>query len=174
MGPAAVAHGSADPETRAGETADELSAIADHELAIWPGATVWLRGVSVPGEALGYPDQRGDFEVQLGALRTPRARRAGAGNGRARCPDRRATTPPTGALVTSEIEIRGQRLDEAVPLVEQFLDAASRSGHGHVRVIHGRGTGTLRRAVRDLFDRHPLVTAHHQLNRGREARESPW
>ena len=160
VGPAAVAHGSADPETRAGETADELSAIADHELAIWPGATVWLRGVSVPGEALGYPDQRGDFEVQLGALRT-RVRveqvRATAEHGAQT--DERPRLPPA-PWSPSEIEIRGQRLDEAVPLVEQFLDAASRSGHGHVRVIHGRGTGTLRRAVRDLFDRHPLVTAH--------------
>ena len=34
------------------------------------------------------------------------------------------------------------------------------AGHGRVRVIHGRGTGTLRRAVREMFDRHPLVTGY--------------
>jgi len=56
--------------------------------------------------------------------------------------------------------VRGERLDEAIPHVEQFLDAASRSGPGRVRVIHGRGTGTLRRAVRELLDKHPLVTGY--------------
>jgi DNA mismatch repair protein MutS2 len=126
-----------------------------------PGAVVWLRGVSVPGEAISEPDDRGEFEVQLGALRT-----------RVRLEQVRATGEPSPALAgrevrlppapwsPSEIEVRGQRLDEAMPRVEQFLDAAARSGHARVRLIHGRGTGTLRRAVRELLDRHPLVTGY--------------
>jgi DNA mismatch repair protein MutS2 len=67
---------------------------------------------------------------------------------------------PPAPWSPSEIEVRGQRLDEAMPRVEQFLDAAARSGHARVRLIHGRGTGTLRRAVRELLDRHPLVTGY--------------
>ena len=131
------------------------------EIVVTSGVTVWLRGVGVPGEALSDPDDRGEFEVQLGALRT-RVRLeqvlstaepvTDEASGRLRL--------PAAPWTPSEIEVRGQRIDEAIPHVEQFLDAAARSGHGRVRLIHGRGTGTLRRAVRELLDRHPLVTGY--------------
>ena len=131
------------------------------ELMVVPGAVVWLRGVSVAGEALSEPDDRGEFDVQLGALRTRvrleqvRATAEPDGDGGARM-----MSLPAAPWSPAEIEVRGQRLDEALPVVEQFLDAAARAGHGRVRVIHGRGTGTLRRAVREMFSRHPLVTGY--------------
>ena len=134
--------------------------VEQDEIVVTPGATVWLRGVGVPGEALSDPDDRGEFDVQLGALRTrvrleqvqSTAEPADDEGGKLRLP----ATP----WAPSEIEVRGQRIDEAIPRLEQFLDAAARSGHGRVRLIHGRGTGTLRRAVRELLDRHPLVTGY--------------
>jgi DNA mismatch repair protein MutS2 len=131
------------------------------ERVVVPGAVVWLRGVSVAGEALSEPDERGEFEVQLGALRTRvRLEQVRATGEPSRDTSGRELTLPMAPWSPSEIEVRGQRLDEALPVVEQFLDAASRAGHGRVRVIHGRGTGTLRRAVREMFDRHPLVTGY--------------
>ena len=42
--------------------------------------------------------------------------------------------------------------------MEAFLDDAARAGRARVRIIHGKGTGALRRAVRELLARHPLVT----------------
>ena len=51
-------------------------------------------------------------------------------------------------------------VDEALPLIDQHLDAAFRAGLAQVRVIHGKGTGTLRRAVRDMLSQHPLVLSH--------------
>jgi len=130
-------------------------------IVVTSGAKVWLRGVGVPGEALSEPDERGEFEVQLGALRT-RVRLEQVQSTGEPTPDDSSRTLriPPAPWSPSEIEVRGQRLDEALPHVEQFLDAAARAGHGRVRVIHGRGTGTLRRAVREMFDRHPLVTGY--------------
>lgn len=129
------------------------------DLVVLPGAVVWLRGVSVAGEALTEPDEQGEFEMQLGALRTRvRLEQVRATGEPRRDTSGRELTVPMAPWSPSEIEVRGQRLDEALPGVEQFLDAAARAGHGRVRVIHGRGTGTLRRAVREMFDRHPLVT----------------
>jgi len=125
------------------------------------GVTVWLRGVGVPGEALSDPDERGEFEVQLGALRTRVRLEQVQSTAEPRIDEASSKLRlPAAPWTPSEIEVRGQRIDEAIPRVEQFLDAAARSGHGRVRLIHGRGTGTLRRAVRELLDGHPLVTGY--------------
>jgi DNA mismatch repair protein MutS2 len=56
-----------------------------------------------------------------------------------------------------EIDIRGQRAEEARAEVRERIDAASMAGLRQVRVIHGKGTGALRAAVREELARHPLV-----------------
>jgi DNA mismatch repair protein MutS2 len=53
--------------------------------------------------------------------------------------------------------VRGMTLDEAMPIVERYLDQAYRAGYGEVEIIHGRGEGILRRAVHDLCRRLPFV-----------------
>jgi DNA mismatch repair protein MutS2 len=65
-------------------------------------------------------------------------------------------SPSPGA----EIQVRGLTIDEALPLVDRHIDAAFRAGLPSIRVVHGKGTGSLRRAVRDLLDDHPLVSSH--------------
>ncbi len=59
--------------------------------------------------------------------------------------------------VSDEIDVRGSRAQEAREAVRAFVDEASLAGLASVRVIHGRGTGSVRAAVRDELDRHPLV-----------------
>ena len=56
---------------------------------------------------------------------------------------------PTG--VPGSIMVRGMTTDEALPDVEMYLDQAYRAGYDQVAVIHGRGTGTLRKAVQELL-----------------------
>ncbi len=65
--------------------------------------------------------------------------------------------PPPPPRFSEEIEVRGQTLDEALPKVETFLDEAFRAGSPRVRVVHGKGTGKMRQAVRDMLTHHPLV-----------------
>ena len=137
---------------------------------IEPGYSVWLRGVGLPGEVLSGLDQSGEFEVQLGALRTrvrvEQVERSSAAGVRSAAPAATSTPPPPDA-VPDEVEVRGRTVDDAIPMAERFLDQAARSGHERVRVIHGRGTGTLRRAVRELLQRHALVT-HFETAEPRE------
>ena len=61
------------------------------------------------------------------------------------------------ALPPTELDLRGFRAEEALLSVDQFLDGALRDGLGSVRIIHGKGTGALRRAVRELLTNHPLA-----------------
>jgi DNA mismatch repair protein MutS2 len=59
--------------------------------------------------------------------------------------------------VSDELDVRGNRAQEAREAVRSFVDDAALAGLASVRVVHGRGTGSVRTAVRDELDRHPLV-----------------
>ena len=124
------------------------------------GDLVWLRGLERYGEAVGPPDERGEFEVRLGSLRSRvslrQVERVQRPHQKGARPEPLPAVPPAPA-VEPEIEIRGQTIDEALPSLEKYLDDAYRAGLGSVRIIHGRGTGVLRKAVRYLLSRHPLV-----------------
>ena len=64
-----------------------------------------------------------------------------------------------GANVPSEINVIGQTVDEASSRVERFVDQAFLAGLPRVRVVHGSGMGILRKALRQLLQQHPHVTA---------------
>jgi DNA mismatch repair protein MutS2 len=58
-----------------------------------------------------------------------------------------------------EINVRGLRVEEALKRVEKLLDEALIRGWDHIEIIHGIGTGALRRAIRDYFKGMPYVKA---------------
>jgi DNA mismatch repair protein MutS2 len=62
-----------------------------------------------------------------------------------------------GANVPSEINVIGQTVDDASREVEKFVDRAFLAGLPRVRVVHGSGMGILRKALRQLLQRHPHV-----------------
>ena len=68
---------------------------------------------------------------------------------------------PTWDTVTKEINIIGQRAEEACDAVEKFIDHASMASVDRVRIVHGHGMGILKRAVSELLKRSPLVTKHY-------------
>lgn len=60
-------------------------------------------------------------------------------------------------IAPAELKVIGQTTDEAVDAVDKFLDAAFLNGLGQLRIIHGHGTGALRRAIAELLKDHPHV-----------------
>lgn len=58
----------------------------------------------------------------------------------------------------SELNVIGQTTDEAVDAVDKFLDEAALARISKVRIVHGHGTGALRRAIGALLDGHPHVS----------------
>jgi DNA mismatch repair protein MutS2 len=139
------------------------------------GDRIFLADVPTPGEALSEPDEGGELDVRLGSLRArinvkqiERVEKAGAemGNGKW---DRRGTADlPVSELASAavpELDLRGMTVDEALTIVDQRLDEAARAGVSEMRIIHGKGTGTLRRAIRDMLRKHALVQAHAEAER---------
>jgi DNA mismatch repair protein MutS2 len=58
------------------------------------------------------------------------------------------------------VHLIGRTTDEARDILEKHLDDAFLAGLATLRIIHGKGTGALRRAVEELLGAHPLVTSH--------------
>ena len=56
-----------------------------------------------------------------------------------------------------ELDLRGQRSEEALDALDRYLDSAYLAGLPWVRIIHGKGTGKLRLAVREALSHHPHV-----------------
>jgi len=57
----------------------------------------------------------------------------------------------------TELKLIGKKTDEAVDLTDKFLDEAFLNGLTEVRIIHGHGTGALRKAIAELLADHPHV-----------------
>jgi len=62
-----------------------------------------------------------------------------------------------GEAPPAELKLIGMTQEAARDELERFLDRALVSGVGHVRIVHGHGTGTLRRVVREVLTNHPAV-----------------
>ncbi len=127
---------------------------APAELA--PGATVAAEHLGIRGELLAIAGttatvRSGTFTVRvpLQALTPIVAQGPPAPRARITLPEKSAVAP--------ELRLIGQTTDEARDRVEHYLDDAFLAGLATVRLVHGKGTGALRKTVRDLLAVHPLV-----------------
>jgi DNA mismatch repair protein MutS2 len=64
--------------------------------------------------------------------------------------------------ISSELNVIGRTTDEATDEVDKFLDHAVINGLQHVRIVHGHGTGALRKAIAELLRGHPHVSRYAQ------------
>jgi len=112
------------------------------------GTIVAIRGDEA--EVAGVAGQR--VRIPLARLR-PSAEPAPARTD----PPVRVNATALGRDAPDELDVRGLGSDEARQRVRTFVDDAALAGLGSVRVVHGRGTGALRAAVRAELGAHPLV-----------------
>ncbi|MCU0485686.1 MAG: endonuclease MutS2 [Anaerolineales bacterium] len=139
--------------------------------AIRLGDKVRVLTINAQGVVTGLGQE--DAEVQVGMLRI-RARlselqpwsassdEAQAASARARKRKESVESKPKAdfSLPVSpgiELDLRGQRADDALDAMERYLDSAYLAGLPFVRIIHGKGTGKLRQAVRETLSQHPHV-----------------
>jgi len=155
-----------EPEAPAEETPEYVSA-APREIVV--GDRVKLRSFG----SVGIVDQikNGVAEVRVKSLRlreklenldlveatTPKPQ-AGKLEKLRRSAATEARLAPADDKAQSELNVIGQTTDEAVDAVDKFLDEASLASLSKVRIIHGHGTGALRRAIGALLDGHPHVS----------------
>jgi DNA mismatch repair protein MutS2 len=135
------------------------------------GDTVKLKSTGRPARVVRKVDDS-HFEVQMGAMKMKIARddiagvlasaQAAVGDSPVKAARARGISVSLeneGASVASEINVIGRTVDEASREVEKFVDRAFLAGLPRVRVVHGSGMGILRKALRQLLQQHPHVTA---------------
>ena len=61
-----------------------------------------------------------------------------------------------------ELDLRGQRAEDALDMLDRYLEKATMTGLPFVRIIHGKGTGKLRQEVRAALKNHPHVTSYEE------------
>ena len=87
-----------------------------------------------------------------------------------RTPARTVTvhTQPSDEATADEINVIGSTVEQAAERVDKFLDEAALAGKASVRIIHGHGTGALRRGLAEFLSAHPLVEhiRHESEDRG--------
>jgi len=67
---------------------------------------------------------------------------------------------PVEVPLSDELDLHTFHPRDVGDLVDEYLRAAAAAGFTTVRIVHGKGTGTLRRLVHARLDRHPLVVAY--------------
>ena len=86
----------------------------------------------------------------------------GTGGGAAKLPKNVTFKPaPELSPVHQEINVIGQRAEEARDHVDQFLDRAVMATASRVRIVHGHGMGILRKVLWELLENHPHVAKHY-------------
>jgi DNA mismatch repair protein MutS2 len=127
------------------------------------GEEVFLSTIESFGVITSIDDTQA--EVQVGRLRVraqldeiSRKKPAGDTGGK---PEKDSQEPsgarPTVAPPPLELDLRGTTVDEAVELLERRLDSAYLNGMPYMRVIHGKGTGRLREAIRTYLEANAYV-----------------
>ncbi|HXF82837.1 MAG TPA: endonuclease MutS2 [bacterium] len=147
---------------------EEVEAAGEPVREAHPGQRVFIVPLRQTGTVLTGPDHRGEVEVDAGGLRV----RVGLAALRAAGPAEVAAGEAAPVVETAAdavplaLSLRGQRVDEAIPALDKYLDAAFLAGYPRVTIIHGKGTGALRRAVHDHLAHHPHVKAFRLGARG--------
>jgi DNA mismatch repair protein MutS2 len=125
------------------------------------GDRVWVPTLQASGAVLSLNDRAGEAEVQIGnfRLKLPLKRLELRQKAMKDEPPARINIH-AGAMVDSpgiEFDMRGERVEDGLAKLERYLDNAYMARLPWVRIIHGKGTGVLRDAVRTLLRQHPSV-----------------
>ncbi|MCX2726217.1 endonuclease MutS2 [Thermomicrobium sp. 4228-Ro] len=131
--------------------------------AVRVGDRVEVPALGLEGEVVAVLPDEDEVEVQVGNFRVRQPLTAVRRIEREKSPTQihqlrtRSTIILPTSTVEPELHLRGLRVDEALSRLDRYLDRAALAGLPWVRIVHGKGTGTLRQSIHDYLRDHPLV-----------------
>jgi DNA mismatch repair protein MutS2 len=144
----------AGPATAGAYIADEAAA------PIEPGSRVVVGGLGLEGTVVELRGKEAEIDVRGKRMRAKLKdlRAIGGTPASARVNVNVDLQPREGSL--SELNVIGQTVDEAIARLEKFLDETTVTDQHTIRIVHGHGTGQLRRAIAAFLKEHPLVASY--------------
>ena len=126
------------------------------------GDRVRILSLNLTGTVSSMPDAKGNLFVQTGIIRTrvnisdlepaeEEDSRTASGRDRGRVTGTGSVRMQKALHVSSEINLLGKTVDEAVAELDKYLDDAYLAGLKSVRIIHGKGTGALRKGIHEYL-----------------------
>ena len=125
------------------------------------GDRVRVGGLGLEGVLRMADGQDGEVEVHGKRLRVPLADLTRSGGSSRPAPAHVSVQVQDAEDAPTDLNVIGCSVDEARGRAEKFLDQAILSEARTVRIIHGHGTGKLRRGIGELLKEHPLVAQFH-------------
>ena len=130
---------------------------------------VMIKELNQPVTVLSLPDKNGALYIQMGMIKTKVKKEKLAVFDAQMA---KKVTLPMGAMkkdggfslkrydISNTLDLRGERVEEALDELEAYLDKASLANLSPVYIIHGHGTGALKSAVRDFVSSSPYVAKY--------------
>jgi DNA mismatch repair protein MutS2 len=125
------------------------------------GDQIKLVKMNQEGTVISEVDQKGNFTAQVGIMKVTVNIKDTMLMGET--PKKEKTSGPSKKYssrtmsVSTEVDLRGMNVEEAIVVLDKYIDDAFLSNLESVRIIHGKGTGALKAGLKDYFRRHPHV-----------------
>ena len=127
------------------------------------GMQVYVIPLSKIGTVIKLPNASSEIEIQVGSLKTNIAIDKLV---RTKQETQKAIQPTKNKSIikskniSNEINVIGLTVDEAIPLVDKYLDDANIARLETVRIVHGKGTGKLKAGIHAFLKKHPHVKSY--------------
>lgn len=126
------------------------------------GDTVLVTTLGTKATVVSLPDGKGNTEVLSGAMKMKvplqNLRLLGGKAAKNTAPRRTAVSRERASTSAAmRVDLRGKNAEEALLDLDMFIDSAVRSGLTEVTIVHGKGTGVLRKAVQVHLRTHPNI-----------------
>jgi DNA mismatch repair protein MutS2 len=131
------------------------------------GDTVLVRSIGLTGQIVSIDEDDEVANVQVGnfrvnaSLRELQREKRGKQQEKPVYESRGVNIPAATADVSMTLDMRGWRTADVADGLERYLNDAYLSGYPEVRLIHGKGSGALRKVVHDKIHNHPLIASFH-------------
>ena len=125
------------------------------------GQEVLYKKLNLTGTVLSMPNQSNEVKLQIGAMtlnaKISDLEKTNTNNSIQKPTSSVSFSNSKAKTISSELNVIGLNVDQAIPIVDKYLDDSSMAGLEQVRIVHGKGTGKLRTGIHAFLKTHPHV-----------------
>lgn len=132
---------------------------------VYIGQEVFYAKLNSNGTILSLPNKSNEVKLQIGSmnmnvkledLTSLKSSRVSSNSGYNK-PSSISFSNNKAQSISSEINVIGLNVDQAIPIIDKYLDDCSMANLEQARIVHGKGTGKLRIGIHNFLKKHPHV-----------------